>query len=138
MREIEIDFEVFKELTIRRESENMTYNDVIRDLLGLDESEKSDVIKEKESGDPFVSKSVVFPHGTKFKAEYKGKIYIAEVDNGAIVYNGQRHTSPSSAAIAITDTNVNGWIFWECRRPGESNWTPINKLRERGSQYTVE
>jgi hypothetical protein len=31
---IEVDFEVFKELTNRRAAESVTYNDVIRDLLG--------------------------------------------------------------------------------------------------------
>lgn len=35
MATIEVDFEVYKELTVRRESESMTENDVIRLLLGL-------------------------------------------------------------------------------------------------------
>ena len=37
MATIEVDFEVFKELTVRRESESMTENDVIRLLLGLND-----------------------------------------------------------------------------------------------------
>lgn len=35
MMTIDIDFDVFKELTRRRSSEEVTYNDVIRELLGL-------------------------------------------------------------------------------------------------------
>ena len=33
--QIEIDFEVFKELTARRTHEGHTYNEVLRDVLGL-------------------------------------------------------------------------------------------------------
>jgi hypothetical protein len=33
--QIGVDFEVFKELTARRASESVTYNDVIRELLGV-------------------------------------------------------------------------------------------------------
>lgn len=129
MQTIEIDFEVFKELTMRRQNEEMTYNDVIRDLLGLEESENLNNEQKEDTGEPFVSKGVIFPHGTKFRTHYKGKIYTAEVVDGAVVFDGQRHTSTSSAAIAVTGTNVNGWTFWECQRPGESDWTTINKLR---------
>ena len=35
MARIDVDFEVFKELTVRRASESVTYNDVIRELLGF-------------------------------------------------------------------------------------------------------
>lgn len=135
MRTIEIDFEVFKELTIRRESEEMTENDVIRDLLGLDKANSSMNKKEKKKGTDFVSKGIVFPHGTELRAHYKGKYYTAEIDNGYIVYNEERHTSPSSAARAVTRTNVNGWIFWESRRPNESNWTTLDELKNKGSQF---
>ena len=38
MTTIEIDFDVFKELTIRRTTESVTYNDVLLELLGLDRS----------------------------------------------------------------------------------------------------
>ncbi|WP_428235581.1 DUF2924 domain-containing protein [Gracilimonas sp.] len=134
MKTIEIDFDVFKELTVRRDSEEMTENDVIRDLLGLDKKESTNKKKEEDKAD-FVSKNIIFPHGTKLRAHYKGKYYIAEIVDGFIVYNGKQHTSPSSAAKAVTGTNVNGWIFWECRRPKESNWTDLDKLKRRGSQH---
>lgn len=138
MPKIEIDFEVFKELTMRRENEEMTYNDVIRNMLDMDNSEKHESKSTHETGAEFVSKGVVFPHGTKFRAEYKGKLYTAEIDDGAIVYNNQRYTSPSSAAIAVTDTSVNGWIFWECKRPYENNWTSIDKIRRTGSRFVYQ
>ena len=38
---IEIDFDVFKELTNRRKTENVSYNDVLRELLNLNPLKKS-------------------------------------------------------------------------------------------------
>ena len=35
MADISVDFEVFKELTSRRRTEDMTENEVLRELLGL-------------------------------------------------------------------------------------------------------
>ena len=130
MKSIEIDFEVYKHLTMMRETEEVSYNDVIRRLLNLGQRSngKSDIVEKGKK--PFVTKGVSFPHGTKFKANYKGKNYYAEVQDGALVYEGERHTSPSSAAIAITGNSVNGWIFWECQFPGQSVWRSIKKLRE--------
>lgn len=134
MHSINIDFEVFKELTIRRETEEMTYNDVIRNLLGLEAvNSKNDQI-EKQQGAQFISKGIIFPHGTKFRSNYKGRLYYAEVDNGSLVYNGETHSSFSSAAMAITKTNVNGWNFWECQRPNETGWIPIKKVRDENKE----
>lgn len=35
MHTIDIDFDVYKALTMRREKEEMSYNDVLRQMLGL-------------------------------------------------------------------------------------------------------
>lgn len=127
MQTIEIDFEVFKELTLRRKSEEETYNDVLRDLLKLSKDKgKHDTLG---SGSPWVSKNVVFPHGTDFRGVYKGQAYFGKVDNGALVINGERFTAPSAAAVSITNNSINGWNFWECKLPGQSKWIKINKLR---------
>ena len=40
-------------------------------------------------------------------------------------------SSPSAAAIEVTKSSINGWIFWECKLPGKQNWQSINSLRER-------
>ena len=36
MQTIEIDFDVFKEITVRRKNEGITPNDVLRELFGLE------------------------------------------------------------------------------------------------------
>ena len=133
---IEVDFEVFKELTARRPSESVTENDVIRDLLGLRKAAPATQERPKsvETGRfPWVCKGVSFPHGTKFRATYKGQLYTGEVENGALVVNGERFTSPSAAAVSITGNPVNGWRFWECLLPGTNRWKLIANLRKKGA-----
>ncbi len=128
MVKVEVDFDVFKELTYRRTSEEETASDVIRKLLKLPSPEKTANTNEKKDR-PWIAGGVQFPNGTEFKAAYKGQSYKAVVENGALVFNGKRYYSPSSAAMAITITNINGWRFWYCSRPGEDKWRLISNLR---------
>ena len=128
---IDIDFEVFKELTVRRRMEAMTENEVIRELLGLARPVKQSpsTAKVDVNGVPWISKGVAFPSGTEFRATYKGQQYTGVVTNGALVMNGKRYSSPSAAAVAITGNPVNGWRFWECLQPGTAKWKVIATLR---------
>ena len=135
MTTIEIDFEVFKELTALRDNEETSYNDVIRRLLDLGTSTTYDEIAPlKSDGLAFVSKGVRFPHGTKFRKFYKGEEYRAEIIDGELIYEGKSYSSPSKAAMAVTHNSVNGWIFWECQMPGKSNWIVISSLRQHKSE----
>ena len=133
MTTIHVDFEVFKELTARRVSESVTENDVIRELLGLPSTKAtpSPLPASPETGAlPWVSKGVSFPSGTEFRATYKGQQYTGTVENGALVINGERFTTPSAAAVAITGNPVNGWRFWECLFPGTKRWKLIAEFRK--------
>ena len=81
------------------------------------------------SGD-WVSKGVRFPQGTQARAKYKGQLHLAEVRDGALMLNGKRYESPSSAAMAITNNKpVNGWTFWEVKLPGHGDWQTMKDLR---------
>src|SRR6266496_2918015 len=132
---IDIDFDVYKELTFRRKAENMTENDVLRELLGLSLAKEVKArfngAQHAPEGIPWMSKGVAFPPGTEFRAKYGGREYHAKVEDGALIYSGHPYKTPSAAAMAITSTNVNGWIFWECKLPGKSTWLSINKLRKK-------
>jgi len=130
MQTIEIDFDVFKEITARRKSEDITPNDVLRELFGL-EPRQGPMTQKAQPGKPWVAKGVVFPHGTEFRSSYKGGMHYARVDNGSLVLNGKKFYSPSAAAVSVTGNPVNGWIFWECKFPGKQNWQSINTLRSR-------
>jgi len=131
MTTIDVDFEVFKELTARRRSEDMTENEVLREVLGLAKpTQVTNLIPEANSGGvAWVSKGVSFPHGTQFRATHKGQQFTAIVKNGALELNGKRYTSPSAAAGAITGNSVNGWQFWECLSPGNTKWKLAKNMR---------
>jgi len=132
MNTIEIDFDVYKALTLRRAAEDVTYNDVLREMLGLspNKSRTSSSASEPHGQGDWITKGVRFQGGTEFRASYKGENYYGKVESGKLVVNGQRFDSPSAAAVAITGNPVNGWTFWECRAPGKSSWQMMKALRK--------
>ena len=126
---IEIDFDVYKALTARRPSEDVTENDVLRQLLHLPREGKSATPANSPAPSDWVTKGVRLPAGTELRAMYKGQNYLARVAEGALVLNGKRFDSPSAAAMSITKHPVNGWTFWQCRLPGQGRWTVLRELR---------
>jgi hypothetical protein len=147
MPQVHVDFDVFKALTMRRAEESVTENDVLRELLGLPKAPNSKQPSPPQSGTPFapsvwpllsaspadwISKGVRFPEGTEFRAHYKGQTYLGRVKQSALVVNDKRFDSPSAAAMDITGGKpANGWLFWECRMPGEATWRMIRHLRPK-------
>lgn len=131
MTTIEIDFDVFKELTVRRATENVSYNDVLREILGISQTQTpvTTIAPEKTFAGGWTTKGVTFPEGTEFRSTYRGKTLTGKVQSGALIVNGQSFDSASSAAGSITGNSVNGWIFWECRLPGKSTWQLMKSLR---------
>ena len=139
MHTIEIDFDVFKKLTNMREAEHVTYNDVLRRVLGLKSGASSDTTLVRASGQEgirggtasgsWTTKGVTFPATTEFRATHRGKPVSGRVEAGALVVNGKRYETPSAAAVAVTENSVNGWKFWECRLPGSSSWQLIASMR---------
>lgn len=130
MPSINVDFDVFKALTARRPSEDVSENDVLRQVFGLPPKRpgQSEVVA-VTPGD-WMTKGVRFPAGTEFRATYKGQTYLGRVEGGALVLNGKRFDTPSAAAMSIADSPVNGWTFWEARLPGQAGWTMIKALRK--------
>ena len=128
MAMIEVDFEVFKEITARRETEEMTPNDVLRSLLGLD-TRPSGAGSTTTALKGWSYKGILFPNGTEFKASYKGTMYLANVTADQLMLDGKVMNSPSEAAMAITRTAVNGWTFWKCRFPESRRWQKLSSLR---------
>ncbi|MGH8111143.1 MAG: DUF4357 domain-containing protein [Rhodanobacteraceae bacterium] len=128
MHTIDVDFDVFKALTSLRDSEDVSYNDVLRRLLSL--PVKPSMTRQVADARDWLTKGVRFPSGTEFRAPYKGQLIEARVENGALHLNGKNFTSPSGAAMTITGGPVNGWTFWECRTPGSASWRSINALRK--------
>jgi hypothetical protein len=132
---VEVDFEVYKAIFALRANERVTENDVLRELLSLSPKKEIPTPVSKSNGAPtegaddWITKNVRFPVGTDFRVSYKGKTYTGRVHGGALMVDGKRFESPSSAAVAITGSAVNGWRFWEARLPGKSSWQLIESLR---------
>jgi hypothetical protein len=126
MPTIEIDFEVFKALTVRRETESVSYNDVIRLLLEM----PSEARQASRDSAVWTYKGIRFPVGTEFRARYKGKVHFGAVDKDGLVIEGKRAANPSEGARLLTQNNVNGWAFWECRFPGETRWKLLKSLQD--------
>jgi hypothetical protein len=133
MQSIEIDFEVYKALTALRQSETDNYNSVLRRVLKLPvgpEEKSSDLPKTAER--PWISKGVTFPGGTLLRAPYKGAVHNAMISAGKLVVDGIGiSTSLSHAARLITNTAVDGWAFWDVKRPEDMAWRSAKSLRER-------
>jgi hypothetical protein len=132
MPTIQVDFDVFKALTMRRSSEDVTENDVLRQLLGLPARKGTPSPSGAPAPGDWITKGVRFPAGTEFRATYKGQTYLARVEGGTLLLSGTRFDSPSAAAMSITQNPVNGWRFWEARLPGQAGWTIIESLRKAG------
>jgi len=125
MATIDVDFEVYKALTNMRETEETTYNSVLRDLLRLG----APVLSSKKYLPSWTWKGVTLPSGTKLRAEYKGKVYTAEIVDGEWVQDGKTYGSPSAAAYAVTHSGINGWAFWTVMRPTDPTYSTLGALR---------
>lgn len=140
--QIDIDFSVYKALTALRKSESDSYNSVLRRLLEIPmppqasraELEVLDIDIEQFRIDRSLPGAwygnVHFPSGTKLRATYKGRNYLAEIRNNKWVgEDGKERRSPSDAAGAISGTNVNGWRFWYALRPNDAEWRRLDELK---------
>jgi hypothetical protein len=129
MPQIDIDFEVFKALTVRRSTEDESYNDVIRAMLKLP-FQPHTAKSATRGGRPWVVSNTSFPVGSEFMTEYKGKTYCGTIVDGKLrLEDGHSFTTPSAAAIHVTGGNANGWRFWKCKLPGETQYVLIERLR---------
>jgi len=136
--QIEISFQNWQRLTNLLESERDSYDMVIERLVA-DRMAKMRTRPMVQRGAPELTiKGVSLPNGTILRATFKGKSYFAEILEGRWFdrETGASRNSPSQAAMAITGTVTNGWLFWEVRRPEDNDWVPLGELRpaERASR----
>lgn len=167
--QIEIDFEVYKALTLRRLSESDSYNSVLRRVLDLP---SQSAVMAAARGEPYGETArkieriargelphsklaaaaqgidleaprntspplgawfdnIFFPEQTRFRATYKGQTFEAVITGGCwIGGDGIIRTSPSAAAKAISNTNVNGWRFWHALLPDKAKWRRLDEVRQ--------
>ncbi len=132
MASIEIDFEVYRELTSRRASEEMSYNDVLRQMLGLPPKPmESGLAKTETEAQDWKVGPIVFSEFTEIKLTHKGKVHAGRVEKGAFVMQGKAYAILDELVQEITEGNPQDWIFWSQRRPGESSWTELKAFRAK-------
>jgi len=79
--------------------------------------------------------------GTQIRHEFKrgdhaGEVATARIFDGDIVYNGEKMSSPSAAVRrAVEDikgepVHGNGWTWWRFYDDEDSEWKPLDVLRD--------
>lgn len=144
-RSIDIDFEVHKAIELERRSFDETPNEALRRMLGIDASEtqrpESESVTPLANGRPWVGKGkstgLILPHGTDLQMDYNGQRFTGRVDNGFLVVEGQRFSSPSGAADELCrtrdgrKTSLNGKELIQVRLPGGSGWVLLKEYEQR-------
>ena len=115
----------------------MNQIDVFQPFKNIDNVEL-DSPKNPIDGLPWIIDGLAFPKGTEFRGKYKGYFYYGKVSGGALMMNGKEFLSPSAAAMTITRSSVDGWLFWDCKPPGASSWINIHTLKQMKYQKSVE
>jgi len=129
MPSINVDFEVWKELTAKRKDESDTDNDVLRRLLSLGDAKPSQTLPDNTQRKRAHSIGGDVPFGTRLRKRHMGRLYVGEVTSRGYEVNGKVHQSPSGAACYITKTKVNGWTWWDCLLPDETQWRELDYAR---------
>jgi hypothetical protein len=138
MRSIEIDFDVHQQIELERISFEETPNEALRRLLKLPPAKPVTpvaTIDKSGTGVAWSGKGVTLPHGTEVQMEYNGKMYSGHIADGEWVVEGNSSKSPSDAAGSAAKTksgknpSLNGWIYWQVKRPGDGAWSSLGSLR---------
>ena len=90
-------------------------------------------IPPSESSDPscrpFMDGGFAICHGTQLRGKFKGAYYYGCINDGELELRGRRYYSLWAAAHAITRKNIDHWLFWECRLPGDTQWQSLCGLK---------
>ena len=79
MQTIEIDFQVFKEITVRRKNEDTTPNDVLREVFNLELRQKPMTPKKLNLENLGLRKAWYFLTEQNLGSLYKGQMYYARL-----------------------------------------------------------
>lgn len=136
LREISIDLDVHKLIEAERRSFEEPPLAALRRLLGLPELQTQAVAPSQE-GRSWQSKGVTLPHGTLLRMSYNGREHEGRIEDGAWLVDGMTFKSPSGAACGVArtkdgkPTSLDGWGYWEVKRPSDPSWTKISSLLPR-------
>lgn len=138
MKSIDIDFHIYKKLEQERRNFSETYNEILHRLLEINTT-IPETINVSGNGDKAAwhGDGVILPHGTVCRLTYNKSLHTASIKNGKWITDdkGEVHTSPSGAAESVArtkagkKTKLDGWRYWEVKRPGDKEWKKLERLR---------
>ena len=117
-----------------------TFEDVVRRALDALEARPNGahsipIATAQPVGGDLVTQGGRVPHGTALRARYKRSLYLANVRDGRVVWEGRTYKSLSRAAGAVIQSTgalgtavENGWGFWQAQ-DARGNWVPLTELR---------
>jgi hypothetical protein len=136
LRPIEVDVEVFRFLESRRASFSQTHNDILRELAGLKPVSSPNTANTASDQGAWSWKGVTLPDRTKLRMSYNGQTHTGEITQGAWHVGGAIYRTPSAAAGGVARSkkgapvHLDGWGYWEIKKPDSDRWVPIDKLRK--------
>lgn len=132
---IEVDLELHKAIEAERRSFGESANEILHRLIHKASSGITQPPEAEEGGRAWQGSGVELPHGTQLRMTYNGQKYIAEINEGRWLVEGDYYSSPSAASYAVARTragesaHLNGWIYWEALLPGTDRWQVLETMR---------
>ena len=134
---IEIDFDVHRCIENERRSFAESPNDALRRLLRLPAASGSSKALASPSAvhqGSWSAKGVSLQNGTLVRMDYNQRRYEGAIVDGKWVIGAKSFDSPSGAASGVgltkggRTTRLDGWKYWEVKRPGDENWVLLGSL----------
>lgn len=75
--------------------------------------------------------------------DYNGRLHRGQIEDGSWLIEGQSFNSPSAAAggVALTKAgkhpSLDGWMYWQVKRPDDADWLPLKFLRQQTDTQTL-
>jgi hypothetical protein len=135
MPQITIDFETFKEITSRRSDESVSEGDIVKEALRLSQPKiaaSTPATGEDAAGEQYwESEGVQFLLGTTLEHRFRdGRIVYAQIVSNGVEMNGVVYSGLSPAGVAVTNHQLNGWLFWFLR-DSQGRLVAADTLRKR-------
>ena len=122
---IEIDFDVFKALTLRRSTEDISYNDVLRELLGLG-PQKNPVSSALSSGHgDWVTKGVRFPTARNSALPTRVRNTTERLSLEGLLLTISVFIPLRRPPLKLLATRSMDGLFGSAACPGKSSWQMI-------------
>ena len=125
---------MFQLIVLEKQGFDESDNEALRRLLGLCNSFGS-TLPPKGKSEPWLGKGVVLPEGTILKMTYSDVEYCGTVAGGKWKVGDEYYNTPSGVASKVArtktgaETSLNGWKCWYVKRPSDTTWVLLDKLR---------